>query len=98
MIIYDPTLKVKDAVGKYGFKYSEIKRDYDYFKGLSDKEFKKKIVSALHFTVFVCYVKEISSDDCLSDEGIVHQMVHLIQGIGSLKKVRKQFNSELKIS
>lgn len=64
--------------GKYGLSYRELRDDYIRYRLLPDDEFIAQLPQILHFACFVCYVKEIGSDRALSDEGIVHELVHLM--------------------
>jgi hypothetical protein len=84
--------------GQYGFSYTELKENYERFKAMRDEEFLASLEHALHFAVFVCYIKEIPAYVCLSDIGVVHQLVHLIvsdtreYALRELSKIRETFN------
>lgn len=86
---------------KFGLSFEELSEEYSNIVDLSDKEFFKSLPRAIHFAVFICYIKQKPSYLCLADEGIIHELVHLLQlgkkgGIKSLKEIRKQFKRELK--
>lgn len=89
--IYDKT---------YSFSYKEIQNDYNFFCALSDKEFIDNLKIILHFACFVSWLKELPINDTLSDEGIVHKLVHLTcldEPLVDLKEIREQFNDLLEI-
>lgn len=83
---------------KYSFSYSELKEDYERFRAMRDEEFLKQAINALHFACFVCFVKEVPSYICLSDVGVIHQLIHLINpstretALGELREIREMFN------
>lgn len=84
---------------RYGFSYAELKADFERFRGLGDEEFLENLTEILHFAVFVCYLKEIPREATLSDEGIIHQLVHLMiketrpQALAQIRAIRAQFNT-----
>jgi hypothetical protein len=49
----------------------------------------------------MCWLKEIPSDECLADDGIIHELVHLLQENtikhSNLENIRKKFNKTLTI-
>lgn len=81
----------------YEFSYSDLQKDYLKFKNLSDKKFQHFIKQILHFSIYICYLKEIPSYYCLSDEGLIHQLCHLMLYKDEYTKndfvrIRKEFN------
>jgi len=64
--------------GKYSFSYQWLRDDYLRFTMMSDEEFLADLIHILHFTVFVCYIKEMQTQWVLADTGIVHELVHLL--------------------
>lgn len=62
----------------YSFDYQELKREYRRLCLLPDEQFTKELPAALHFAVFVCWVKGLSAQYVLRDDGIIHQLVHLL--------------------
>lgn len=87
----------------YGFSYLELKEEYYKHIKMSDKDFMLNLPSALHLACFICFVKEIPTYNCLSDTGIIHELVHLLQHGESdevivLKDIRKLFKEQLKLS
>ena len=83
----------------YAFDLNEIKGTHSEFMGMNDDEFLENIVGALHLAVYICWIKNIPTDDCLSDTGIIHELVHLVKEntrkYTDIVKVRKMFNEKL---
>ena len=63
----------------FSLSYEELKQDYYRFSRMNDSEFLANIVPALHFACVVCFLKE-AGNACLYDEGIIHELVHLLPG------------------
>jgi hypothetical protein len=86
---------------KYSFSYKELKHLYERYIGLTDDEFIKELYDILHFACFVSYVKELNREQTTSDEGIIHQLVHLLKAHetdADLKEIRTDFETLLKLS
>lgn len=66
-----------------------------------DNEFLDNLPQALHIACVICYLKEINTENCLSDEGIIHQLIHLLDipddPIIDIKKIRQLFKEQLKL-
>jgi hypothetical protein len=103
MLIYLPNDPLPG--GKYNFSYSSLREDYLRYTMMSDDQFVATVEHVLHFACIVCYVKEISGDRCLSDEGIVHELVHVLlerdkptadgsSALGRLEVIRSLFNRD----
>lgn len=94
-------MEYRSGSGHYILSYHELKDDYVRFCRMSDKTFMKNIISALHFACITGYLKELGNES-LSDEGIVHELVHLLPGSSgtttSLRDVRKLFRRTLKLT
>lgn len=94
-------LQKEYKVGDRTFVYDKksLSQSFDTYSSYTDIEFLENIIDILHYAVYACWVKEISSDDCLADDGIVHELVHLLQkntiGHSNLKQIRKKFNETL---
>lgn len=87
----------------YSLSYTEMKEQYHKFVKMSDDEFVENLPAALHFACFVCWFKEIPTYVCLIDDGIIHELAHLLHkdvGYGKyeLKKIRKLFKEQLKLA
>jgi len=81
--------------------YRELKEYYLSFCRMSDTDFLKELPNALHFACVVCFLKEIPTYVCLTDKGIIHELVHLLTDGGtttSLQDIRKLFGVSLELS
>lgn len=89
---------------RFTWSYSELRDSYRAFIEMSDDQFLDELVEAIHFACFVCFIKEIPSYVCLSDTGIVHELVHVLQDgeHGStdfnLAPVRELFKQQLELA
>ena len=88
---------------RYTFSYEELRVKYNEIIKMTDSEFIHCLPSILHFACFVAYLKEIPTYNVLGDEGIIHELVHLldISDYGTkykIKEIRKKFKEQLKIA
>jgi hypothetical protein len=87
---------------RYSFSYKELKEKYEEIVNMTNKEFLNSLPSILHFACFVSFIKEIPSYNLLDDEGIIHELVHLLDipecCNKNLKSIRKTFKEQLKLS
>lgn len=89
---------------EYSASYQGLREEHTRFVGMTDKRFLKELPAALHFAVFVCWFKELPASQVLSDEGIVHQLAHLIHLKGEplvmarLGEIRELFNKQLQLA
>lgn len=87
---------------KYNLSYSELKDNYNVICLMGDSEFMNSLPEILHLACVICYLKEIPTYVCLSDEGIIHQLVHLLHipddPIIDLVEIRKLFENQLKLA
>ena len=83
----------------YSVKYSELKGHYDTFCKMEDEEFMKELTNALHLAVMICWFKDTPSEYSLGDEGIVHELVHLLTNtnVRTLVEIREDFEIILKL-
>lgn len=86
----------------YSLSYSALKDDYTRFSMMTDTEFLLKLSEILHFACICCFLKEIPTSVCLSDRGIIHELVHLLHlkdcNGRPLAEVRELFNNQLRLS
>ncbi|KAA5840200.1 hypothetical protein F2A38_19410 [Pseudomonas chlororaphis] len=88
----------------YSASYQDLREEHARFAGMTDKRFLKELPGALHFAVFVCWFKELPTSQVLSDEGIVHQLAHLIHlkaeplVMGRLGEIRDLFDQQLRLA
>lgn len=71
---------------KMSYSYNSLRDDYNTIKSYTDEEFLANLPDILHTTVFICWIKEVPSEHCLSDYGVIHELVHL------LSKTESPFN------
>lgn len=101
----EPSIQYKSEYTKntFAFSYQELREEYKRHVEMSNKEFLENLPSALHVSIFISYIKQRPSYIALCDEGIIHELTHLLQhgengGIKTLKEIRKQFKKELKLN
>lgn len=90
---------IKDK--KFRYSYQEAKEQYKKFCEMSDDSFRYRADKALHLAIFICYLKEIPTSQCLSDMGIIHELSHLVCGVEpvqDLTTIRQMFKEQLKLS
>jgi hypothetical protein len=87
---------------QFTFSYQEIKGKIESFIELDDESFMRNLIPALHLACFVCYLKDIPSQHCLNDKGIIHELVHLLHipdgNTTSLGEIRSLFKTQLQLS
>ena len=89
--------------GTYSFDYQELKRDYHRIVHQTDEQFMADLPAALHFAVFVCWVKGLNAHWVLADDGIIHQLAHLIHLpdepviMDDLPEIRRLFAEQLEL-
>lgn len=64
---------------KFSLSYQQLKEHYVLFCNMDDTEFIKNIPDALHLACIICLLKEIPTYVCLTDKGIIHELVHLLK-------------------
>ena len=83
---------------KYQLNYLELKEDYLRYKAMRDEEFLQNLIPALHFVCVVSYLKCTTGYVLVNDEGLIHQMVHLLDdgtretAMAELRRIREQFD------
>lgn len=81
---------------RFHFSYPYMEVLFNKYKSYSDEEFIKDIPNILHFACFVSYLKELGIEATVGDEGIIHQLVHLLTETEGpsvqLAEIREQFN------
>lgn len=85
---------------KYNFSYKELKDRYHWFCNLSDTDFIIELPHVLHFACFVSWLKELKPIQTISDEGIIHQLTHLLcldEPLIGLQEIRQQFKELLEV-
>lgn len=103
MIEYRVASPIQDQGRHYAFSYQDARKSYQHFCSLSDEDFLADLPAALHLACFICFIKEVPTWECLSDQGIVHELAHLIQhgptgSSSGLAAVREQFKTVLELA
>lgn len=86
---------------KFSFSYQELKQQYLAFSTMTDEHFFKDLPKVLHFVCFVSYVKELSTEVLLRDDGLLHELIHLlssVETVTSKEEIREKFNTLMKLS
>lgn len=86
---------------KYNLSYSDLKERYINISELSLDRFLLILPEVLHLTCIISYLKEVPSYVTLSDEGLIHQLVHLLhigdEPLIDAEKIRQQFIDDMKL-
>lgn len=86
---------------KFSYSYRELKERYLKYVDYTDGMFLANIKEILHFVVFVSYLKEIDSRVLLIDDGLIHELVHLLNGVETvenLEDIRYNFKELMKLN
>lgn len=90
-----------DEGRQYGFSYRNTKSLYEEFCNMNDEDFIANLPSAIHLACFICWVKEIPTGTCLSDHGVIHLLVHLLNNadepLTDLREAKEKFKNILKL-
>jgi hypothetical protein len=69
---------------------------YNSFTQMTDEEFIENLPKVLHFTCYMSFVLKLDHVDTLSDVGIIHELVHLLnegtKRYVNINKVRELFS------
>lgn len=90
-----------DSGAHYVLNYQELREDYYRFCAMNDSDFIANLPQVLHFACVVGFFKDIGIAS-LSDEGIIHELVHLLvipgEPLVQLSKIRGQFKEVLELA
>lgn len=92
-------LQDKYLVGQktYNYDYQSTRLYYVEVVNFTDEEFIENTKEILHFSCFLSYVMNLDNEDTISDDGIIHELIHLLcpgtKKFVDLDKVRKKFNN-----
>ena len=82
--------------------YKELREQYILFCEMSDDEFITQLPAATHLACVICYLKEIPTYVCLSDKGIIHELVHLLHipdgNTTTINEIRELFRQQLMLA
>lgn len=62
----------------FSISYRALKEEHTRLCEMDDATFLASLPDALHLACVVCFLKERPTYLCLSDTGIVHELVHLL--------------------
>jgi hypothetical protein len=86
---------------KFLMSYQELKEHHYRISCMTDEGFLNNLTDALHLACFICYLKEIPTYVCLTDTGIIHELVHLSispdTAVNQLHDIREMFNKLLEL-
>lgn len=86
---------------KYILSYQELKSKHNELCELPLNEFLNHIPRAIHLACIIGYLKELGDECMVSDEGIVHRLVHLldktVDSEYEAKETFEQFKEILKL-
>lgn len=91
---------------KYVLRYQELREDYHRFRSMTDEEFVDNALDILHFCCIVGYLKELPTSAVLCDDGVIHELVHLVvldkvgrdDALFALIEIRAKFNSIMELA
>lgn len=79
---------------EFEVSYQNLKKDYETYVSMSDESFFNCLTEILHFSCLMSCFKEIPAGVVLSDEGVIHEIAHILSGVGAVEKevLREKFN------
>ena len=84
---------------KFNMSYQELKESYNSFCDMPDQEFLLNLPKAAHLACVISYLKEVPAYICISDLGIIHELIHLMdEGTTTpLNEIRNLFRDQLEL-
>lgn len=86
----------------YNFDYQEMKKLYNQVCLFPEEIFIERLKDILHLACTICYFKGLSLEETLGDEGVIHQIAHLMdipeEPIISVTRVRELFEYHCKLA
>jgi len=95
------SIKYLSEGSQFSLSYRELREHYLKFCEMSDSDFLKNLPDAIHLACIICFLKEVPTYVCLTDKGIIHELVHLLKENGtktSLQEIRELFKLTLCLS
>ena len=93
-----PDEKYGTGFGRYGLDYQSLKDDFERYKKMTDLEFVTNLPKILHYASFVCFFKNLPTGKIHIDTGIMHELIHLLNGepesLRIIKRIRRDFNKD----
>lgn len=91
--------KINDQ--SFSFSYTQCKEHCDRINALSDADFLNRLPEALHLAIFICYIKEYTAEYLLSDDGLIHELAHLMHiphATDNLREIRDKYRTLITLS
>lgn len=85
---------------RFSFSYKELKDQYLTFIEMSDEEFFADLPKLLHFVAFVAFLKEIPTNTLLCDDGLLHELIHMLNGtelVTGKEEIRELFKELMRL-
>ena len=86
---------------RYSINLNELQFEYNKVISYSDQQFLDNLVEITHLACVIAFYKKLDAIDTISDEGIIHQLIHLMhipnEPLIVLSDIRFLFNQKLKI-
>ena len=84
---------------KYSIEIKKLKEYYLEYIELSDSEFMERLPEITHLACILSYLDRLGTMHVLSDEGLVHQLIHLMhipdEPLINIIAIRSPFEAEL---
>jgi hypothetical protein len=94
-IMYQPC----GSKGSYILDYRELADCFSRYAAMTNNEFKAAIPEILHYACIVACLKGLGAEATLSDEGIIHELVHLLvipdEPMVNINQIRGRFDELL---
>ncbi len=93
-------MEYRVADSHYSISYCALREEHCRQVALSDEEFLQHLPAALHLACIIGWFKELGAEATIGDAGIVHELVHLLDGCAyaSLAEIRGQFAERLRLA
>ena len=86
----------------FSMSYEGLREEHVRICGMTDAEFMEALPAALHLACVICFLKERPTYLCLSDCGVIHELVHLLHipdgNTTPLPSIRMLFADALKLA
>jgi hypothetical protein len=86
--------------GKFTLSYQQLKNEYLEIVEWTDGQFLAGLPRVLHLACVISWFKELPADDTLGDQGIVHELVHLMHSgtTTPLSEIRASYKELLRLA
>ncbi|MDH0290616.1 hypothetical protein N7414_15940 [Pseudomonas sp. GD04087] len=86
----------------YRLSYAELREAHVRLCSLPDEEFLAALPEVLHLACMIAWLKEVPADLLLCDEGLLHQLTHLLhipdEPLINLQQVRAAYALQLELA